>query len=161
MTRDRKAKAATIAILLGALGIVLGQKSGWRMPEKSRAKAEATPQDAIYSMLDAARAGDTKAYMRSYTGQMEALLKQSVSESTDAGFAKYLKDTNAEIKGVAISEPQPLTDREIKVRVEYVYQDRNEAQTMYLEKQPDGWRIARVDGTERIKTLVPYGTPVQ
>ncbi|MDQ2901371.1 MAG: hypothetical protein M3Y07_16475 [Acidobacteriota bacterium] len=161
MTRDRKAKAVTLAILLGAFGIVLGQKIGWRMPERSQAKAEATPQDAIYAMLDAARAGDTKAYMRSYTGQMAALLKQSVSESTDAGFAKYLKDTNAAIKGVAISEPQPLTDREMKVRVEYVYQDRNEAQTMYLEKQPDGWKIARVDGAERVKTLVPYGTPVQ
>ncbi len=161
MTRDRKAKAVTFAILLGAFGVVLGQKSGWRLADKSRAKAEATPQDSIYSMLDAARAGDTKAYLRSYTGQMEASLKQSVSESTDAGFAKYLKDTNAEIKGVAISEPQPLTDRETKVRVEYVYQNRNEAQTMYLEKQPEGWKIARVDGAERVKTLVPYGTPVQ
>lgn len=131
------------------------------MPEASRAKAEATPQDAIYSMLDAARVGDTGAYLRSYTGQMEASLKQSIAETTGAGFAKYLKDANAAIKGVAISEPQPLTDREMKVRVEYVYQDRNEAQTMYLEKQPDGWKIARVDGAERVKTLVPYGTPVQ
>ena len=48
-----------------------------------------------------------------------------------------------------------------KVRVEYVYQDRNEAQMMFLEKTQGGWRIARVDGSERVKTLVPYGTPVQ
>ena len=47
------------------------------------------------------------------------------------------------------------------MRVEYVYQDRNEAQMMFLEKAQGGWRIARVDGTERVKTLVPYGTPVQ
>jgi hypothetical protein len=47
------------------------------------------------------------------------------------------------------------------VRVEYVYQDRNEAQTMYLEKASSGWKITRVDGAERVKTLVPYGTPVQ
>jgi hypothetical protein len=90
---------------------------------------------------------------------MEAALKQSVAETAD--FPKYLRDSNAAIKGVAISEPQTLTDREVKVRVEYVYQDRNEAQSMYLEKQPGGWKIARVDSIERVKTLVPYGTPVQ
>lgn len=167
MTRDRKAKVVTLAILIAAFGVVLGQKSGWRAPDVKvsdlapKAQPEPTPQDAIYRMLDAARIGDTKGYMRSYTGQMEASLKQSMAETTDSGFAKYLKDSNAAIKGIAVSEPQPLTDREMKVRVEYVYQDRNEAQTMYLEKQPDGWRIARVDGAERVKTLVPYGTPVQ
>jgi hypothetical protein len=32
---------------------------------------------------------------------------------------------------------------------------------MYLERTPAGWKIARVDSAERIKTLVPYGTPVQ
>ena len=31
----------------------------------------------------------------------------------------------------------------------------------FLEKAPGGWKIARVDSTERVKTLVPYGTPVQ
>jgi hypothetical protein len=119
------------------------------------------PQDAIYAMLDAARIGDVKTYLSSYTGQMDAALKQSLAETTEAGFSKYLTESNAAVKGIAISEPQPLTDREVKVRVEYVYQDRNEAQTMYLEKGPAGWKIARVDGAERVKTLVPYGTPVQ
>src|SRR5260370_42606557 len=78
--------------------------------------------------------GDVKAYLASYTGQMESALKQSLAETTEAGFAKYLKDSNAAVKGIAISEPQSLTDREGKVRVEYGYQDRNEAQTMYLKK---------------------------
>jgi hypothetical protein len=45
--------------------------------------------------------------------------------------------------------------------VEYVYQDRNEAQIMHLEKAGNDWKIARVDGAERVKTPVPYGTPVQ
>jgi hypothetical protein len=34
-------------------------------------------------------------------------------------------------------------------------------QKMYLEKHGDRWKIARVDGAERVKTLVPYGTPVE
>jgi len=170
MNADKKAKIVTVAVLAGALLIVLGQKYGWKMPNvkvsdlapKSVApKADPTPQDAIYAMLDAARMGDVRTYLASYTGQMETALKQSIAETTESGFAKYLKDQNASIKGIAISEPQTLTDREVKVRVEYVYQDRNEAQMMFLEKAPGGWRIARVDGTERVKTLVPYGTPVQ
>ena len=62
---------------------------------------------------------------------------------------------------MALQEPQALTDREVKVRVEYVYQDRNEVQQMYLEKSGNNWKITRVDSAERIKTLVPYGTPVR
>ena len=170
MTADKKARVVTAVVLAGALAVVLGQKYGWRMPSvkvsdltprPAAPKADPTPQDAIYAMLDAARLGDVKTYLASYTGQMEASLRQAIAETTEPAFAKYLKDQNASIKGIAIAEPQTLTDREVKVRVEYVYQDRNEAQLMYLEKNPGGWKIARVDGTERVKTLVPYGTPVQ
>ena len=170
MTPDKKAKIVTAVVLAGALGIVLGQKYGWKMPDvrvsdlaskPAAPKAEPSPQDAIYAMLDAARLGDLKTYLAAYTGQMETALRQTVAETTESGFAKYLKDQNASIKGIAISEPQALTDREVKVRVEYVYQDRNEAQIMFLEKAPGGWKIARVDSSERVKTLVPYGTPVQ
>src|SRR5579872_5795251 len=169
MTKERKTQIITILALAGAFGVVLAQKTGWKLSEvrvsdlvqRSALKPEPSPQDAIYGMLDAARIGDVKAYMASYTGQMDSALKQSLAETTEAGFAKYLKDSNAAVKGIAISEPQPLTDREVKVRVEYVYQDRNEAQTMYLEKDAAGWKIARVESAERVKTLVPYGTPVQ
>jgi hypothetical protein len=44
--------------------------------------------------------------------------------------------------------------------VEYVYRDRNEVQFVYMKKEPPTWRIYQVDGAERIKTLVPYGSPV-
>src|SRR5262249_1245363 len=164
MTKERKTQIVTLIVLAGALGIVLAQRTGWRLSDVKIAaapKPDPTPQDAIYAMLDAARAGDVKTYVAAYTGQMDAALKQSLAETTESGFAKYLKDSNAAIKGIAITEPQQLTDREVKVRVEYVYQDRNEAQTMYLEKGTGGWKISRVDSAERVKTLVPYGTPVQ
>ena len=144
-------------VLAAAVVFAVGRKQGWKWPRT----AGANPQDAIYAMLDAARAGDVQAYLDAYTGQMAASLRQSLAETTRPGMARYLKETNAAIKGVAVSEPQALTDREVKVRVEYVYQDRNEAQYMYLEKAPGGWKIARVDGIERVKTLVPYGTPVE
>jgi len=169
MTKERKTQIVTIGVLAAAFGVVLAQKTGWKLSDvkvgdivpSPAPKAEPSPQDAIYAMLDAARVGDVKAYLTSYTGQMDAALKQSLAETTEASLAKYLKDSNAAVKGIAISEPQTVTDREVKVRVEYVYQDRNEAQTMYLEKVSGDWKISRVDGAERVKTLVPYGTPVQ
>ena len=165
MTRERKTQIVTVTVLAAAFGIVVGQKYKWSLPQSMPAvvqpKADPAPQDAIYGMLDAARAGDVNAYVACYAGQMETALRQSLAETTEAKFSQYLKDSNAAIKGVAINEPQVLTDREMKVRVEYIYSDRNEAQTIYVEKTGATWRIARVEGAERVKTLVPYGTPVQ
>lgn len=169
MKQERKAQVVTVAVLAAAVGFVLVKKANFswqdirstRIFERAAPKPDPTPQDAIYAMLDAARVGDMKAYMASYTGQMATSLQASLAETTEAGFTKYLRDSNAAIKGVAIAEPQTLTDREVRIRVEYVYADRNEAQLMFLEKTSAGWKIARVDGAERVKTLIPYGTPVQ
>jgi hypothetical protein len=171
MSKEKKTALVTVVVLAGALIVVIGQKNGWRMSTvtdqvsqlslKPQPAPDPTPQDSIYGMLDAARAGDVKAYLANYSGQMTAALQQSVAETGEAKFAQYLKDSNAAIKGVAVSEPQTLTDSQVKVRVEYVYQDRNEAQTMFLEKQAGVWKITQVEGAERVKTLVPYGTPVQ
>jgi hypothetical protein len=103
-----------------------------------------------------------KKYLAAYTGSMEAALRQTVAESSDAAFQKYLQDTSAALKGVAVMAPDAAAgDTEAKVQMEYVYQDRNEVQTLNLEKTANGWKIARVDSAERIKTLIPYGSPVE
>jgi len=166
--KKQAAEALTVAALAAALGIVLYRQGTFdaRTPSFSAGAPDApkvgpTPQDAIYAMLDAAREGDVPMYLAAYTGQMQASLQQAVAESGEEKFAAYLKSTNASIKGVAIAEPQALTDREVKVRIEYVYADRNEVQFAYLEKMGNQWRIARLDAAERIKTPVPYGAPVQ
>jgi hypothetical protein len=163
MTRQRQAQLVTLGVLVAALAVVAVRRSGWNPRDLlSRAqRAEPSPQDAVYAMLDAAREGNVGKYLAAHTGQMEAALRETIAEKGEAAFAAYLRQFNAPIKGVAILEPQPLTDREVRLRVEYVYQDRNEAQTMYLEKLSGAWRIARVEAAERVKTLIPYGTPVQ
>jgi hypothetical protein len=178
MTREKKARYLTLAVIAAALVFVIGQKTGWQLPaaltamrpaEESRGTSSAAvpgtpsgpePRDAIYKMLDAARAGDSAAYLACFSGQMETALRQSQTEMGAPRFSLYLSDTNKEIKGIALSEPVSITDREVRVRIEYVSQDRNEAQQFYLKKVSGGWRITRVDSTERVKTLIPYGTPV-
>jgi hypothetical protein len=147
-------------ILAAALGVVVFRKTDLGASIRGLTqRSNPTPQDAIYAMLDAARTGDVTRYMACYTGQMEQSLQRARAESAD--FAKYLRDSNAALKGIAVMEPQALSDREVKARVEYVYQDRNEAQFFYLDKTGSGWKISRVESSERVKTLIPYGTPVK
>jgi hypothetical protein len=47
-----------------------------------------------------------------------------------------------------------------RIAVEYVYQDRNEVQQVVVRREGGQWKIVQVESAERIKTLVPYGTPV-
>ena len=152
MTRSRLSNAATILLLTGlfSLGIL-----------RRHSNPQVSPKDTIYAMLDAARGGDVKVYLAQYTGSMAAFLQRAAEEKTAAGFQAWLTTRNAEIKGVAISEPQMLSDRETSIRVEYIYQNRNEVQMVFLEKVDLAWKIARVDSAEQIKTLVPYGAPVE
>jgi hypothetical protein len=156
MKKDRKTQILTGAVLLTALGVGLARKT----TQIATPPAGQDPQSTIYAMLNAARAGNVQAYLASYTGPMEATLRHVLAETAQTDFAKYLQDSNASIKGVAVSDPQ-ITDLTATVRVEYVYQDRNEAQMMYLAKWYRGWKIFRADGDERIRTLIPYGTPVK
>jgi hypothetical protein len=152
------ARIVTILVLAAAVGIVVARKTDFRFNRLTE-QQQSSPQDAIYSMLDAARSGDVARYLSSYTGEMSQSLARAKSDSPD--FAKYLRDSNAQLKGIAVMEPQPQPDGQVELRVEYVYQDRNEAQFFFLAKTRDGWKISRVETSERVKTLIPYGTPVQ
>ncbi len=167
MTKERRAQVLTVLILGGALAFA-GYRKG-ALPAidlsgvaaQNAPQADPTPQDAVYAMLDAGREGKVAEYLAAHTGQMAESLRKSIAEQGDAAFSAYLRESNSPIKGIALQEPQPLTDHEVKVKVEYVFADRNEVQWMYLERDGKLWRISRVDAAERIKTLVPYGTPVR
>jgi hypothetical protein len=111
-------------------------------------------------MLDAARAGDTKTYLASFSGAMHDQLAQVVKESSEAGFAAYLKSQNTAFQGVAVSVTDRPSDTEAQLRVEYVYSNRNEVQSVYLRKESSRWKIVKVAGSEQVKTLVPYGSAV-
>jgi hypothetical protein len=158
MTRDRIARILTAAAL-GLVLLVVWVRRGSVAP--AAAAPAQTPQDTIYKMLEAARSGDVRAYMSQYADPMASDLRQTVREKTESGFRDYLISFDSAIKGVAVMDPGPAIGDGIAVRVEYIYPDRNEAQLMHLVKQRGEWKIARVETTERAKTLVPYGTPVE
>jgi hypothetical protein len=43
------------------------------------------------------------------------------------------------------------------MRVEFVYRGKNESQEHHLILRDGVWKIDRVDESERVKTLIPYG----
>lgn len=167
MNKRKLASVITAGVIGLALLGTIAKNRGWRVSDLSvvsltgRFKPrERMPEDAIYAMLDAARMADPQAYLNCYTGQLQDQLRQTVTESSPAKFGSYLKSTSAAVQGVALSPPQPAADGAVKVRVEYVYRDRNEVQFVYLTKSGSGWKISKVDGEERVKTLVSFGTAV-
>ena len=164
MTKQRIAQVLTIAILAVALVLAVGRNKGWNLSSVRAAVPAAddsAPQDAVYAMLDAARQGKVDAYLASFGGAQEARLRQSIAESSAASFSKYLAGMNSAVKGVAVTTPEALAPNQVKVRVEYVYQDRSETQIMRLEKRGAGWKIVDVSSSDRIQIVVPYGTPVE
>jgi hypothetical protein len=156
MTGKRTATIVTVLAMAGLLVFAITRRNVRRA-----GPAETGPEGAIYAMLEAARAGDVSAYLAQYSGQMASTLRAVVAEKSEPGFRDYLRSTNAEVKGVAVSGVRQVSDTEAELQLEYIFQDRNEVQSIKLERQSGRWKIARVDGAERVKTLVPYGTPVR
>lgn len=154
----------TISFVLGLLLLAILRTNGWRFPMisgivSSATSAPAGPEDAIYEMLDAARAGDTKAYLDAFSGSIHEQLVQIMKENAEPNFAAYLKSQNSAFQGVAVSVTDRPSDTEAQLRVEYVYGNRNEVQSVYLRKD-SRWRIVKVAGAEQVKTLLPFGSAV-
>src|SRR5260370_10641897 len=112
MNKQRIAQILTVLILAGVLGGTLIKKNRWtfRTTRAAMRPADATPEDAIYSMLDAARKGDVQKYLASYSGTMQTSLRQSIAESSNTAFSQYLQDTNAALKGVAGLAPEMTSE---------------------------------------------------
>ena len=152
---------------MGVLALVILRANRWRLPtswsnwtELNPKRTASSPEDRIFLMLDIARAGNVKAYLDCFSGPLHEQLAETIKENTEAQFKAYLISQNAAFHGVAVS----LTDRpnssEARVRVEYVYSDRNEVQDVYLKQEGNTWKIVQVAGAEQIRTLIPYGTAV-
>ncbi len=155
----------TVAFVIGLLVVVLLRNNGWSLPRvadwtRSRpVPASSGPEDAIYSMLDAQRAGDTTAYLEAFSGPIRDQLQQVVKEDSASKFASYLM-RNADFKGVAVTVVDRQSAEDALVRVEYIYNDRNEVQQLRLKRDGRHWTIVQVAGAEQIKSLLPFDSPV-
>jgi hypothetical protein len=112
-------------------------------------------------MVDAARTGEVDAYLGVFTGGLEASLRRAVAERTVAAFAAYLRDSSASVKGVAVYDAQWESAEKARVRMDYIYQDRNEKQLIELAKVSNKWKITQFSAGESVKALIPYGTAMR
>ena len=119
-----------------------------------------TPEDTVYGMLDAARAGDTAVYVDTFSGPLQQQIQQAIRESGKTQFVTYLTAQSSSFQSVALSMADQPSDVEARLRVEYVYTNRNEVQTFHLKKSGGRWKIVGISGTDQIKTLIPFGTAV-
>jgi len=155
----------TLFFVFGLLALTVLRVNGWSLPSWSSWRVfqsrqiPSSPEDAIYGMIDAERAGDTRAYLDTFTGPMRDQVFQVIKENTESKFASYLT-RNASFQGVAVTVTDRPSPEEAQVRVDYVYSDRNEVQKLYLRREGESWRILRVAGSEQTESLLPFGSRV-
>ena len=153
----------TVVVLLSVLAGALLRSNHWQMPTSWKdwrsitlKRPPSNPEDGIYAMFDAARAGDAQAYLDCFSGQLHEQLAATAKE--DAKFKDYLLKQNSDVQGVAVTvTDRPSTD-EARVRLEYVYSDHNEVQNVHLKREGARWKIINMDGVQPAQPLVPYGT---
>ena len=156
----------TFLFLALMLGLLFLRSHGWKLPPQmttifSRWRpAPATPEDAVYSMLDAARAGNTAVYVEAFSGPLQHQIQQVVRESGKTQFAIYLSGQSTSFQSVALSIADQPSDVEARLRVEYIYLNRNEVQIYHLQKLDSRWKVVGISGTDLTKTLIPWGTAV-
>ena len=164
MTRRIDAKTVlTVAVLLGVFAVALLRSNHWQLPSSwngwraiAAKRAPANPEDGIYAMFDAARAGDAQAYLDCFSGPLREQLAATAKE--DAKFKEYLIRQNSAVQGMAVTVTDRPNADEARVRVEYVYSDHNEVQNVHLKREGARWKIINMDGAQPVQPLVPYGT---
>jgi hypothetical protein len=149
----------TIVLLLAVL-LVLTQRERWREGASKPTAAAASPEDVIWQMSDAAREGQTQAYLACFSGELRTRLEKTAREMGAAKFTEYLQQLNQAVTGIAVSDLEQSEADTAKLRVEFVLRGKHEAQTHHFQRVNGQWTITRVDDAEQVKVLIPYGTPV-
>ncbi|HKQ78868.1 MAG TPA: hypothetical protein VJ810_34535 [Blastocatellia bacterium] len=152
--KKRLPAIVTALLIAGALVFFAARQ---RLKTAEPAYNAANPESVIWRMSDAARAGDVGAYLNCFDGELRRNLEKTAAEMGERQFGEYLKRLNGEITGIAVSDLDLTGDAGAKLRVEFVYRGKNEAQRHYLTLRDGAWKIDRVDESERVKTLIPYG----
>ncbi len=146
---------AALAITVLVIGLVLAVVIVLR-PERS---ATGGPEQAITDMLTASRQGEAQRYFDCFGGRLRETTERSAEDMSAAGFREYLREQGRAIKGYAVTEREERGSK-ARLRVEFVYEDRNEVQWVTLERERARWKIIRLTPAERVEPPVPYGTKV-
>lgn len=155
----------TLAVVLAVFAAALLRSRHGQMPnfwngwKRMTAKgAPSTPEDGIYAMFDAARAGDAQAYLNCFSGPLREQIAAAAKEESGEKFKAYLASQNSAVQGMAVTVTSRPSPDQALVRVEYVYGDHNEVQNCRMTKDGGSWKIANIDGAQPVQPIVPFGT---
>jgi len=152
--KKRLPAIVTMLLIAGALAFFAARQ---RLKTADPGFNAANPESVIWRMSDAARTGDVEAYLNCFEDELRRNLEKTVADMGERKFGEYLKRLNEEITGIAVSGLKLTGEASANLRVEFVYRGKNDAQQHYLVLRDGAWKIDRVDESERIKTLIPYG----
>lgn len=152
--KKRLPAIVTVLLIAGALVFFAARQ---RLRTAEPGFIASNPESVIWRMSDASRAGEVETYLNCFDGELRRNLEKTVAEMGERQFGDYLKRLNEEITGIAVSDLKLTGEAGADLRVEFVYRGKNEAQQHHLVLRDGAWRIDRVDESERIKTLIPYG----
>ena len=87
----RGAQLLTIGILAGLLVFLIARHQAQPSITGS-SSASPAPQETIYAMFNAAKAGDSGRYLAAYAGQLRSALEQSSRETGEKDFSELLQE---------------------------------------------------------------------
>lgn len=123
-------------------------------------RAKASPAACVRSMSDFSREGRVERYLDCFTGRLRSELEQEYKQMKPEAFAELLQRRSRGVRGVAISDEERPDANTARLRVEWVFEDRNEIQGFTLKKRGDAWKIAAITDARFEKPEIPYGTEV-
>ncbi|OPZ05375.1 MAG: hypothetical protein BWZ10_03049 [candidate division BRC1 bacterium ADurb.BinA364] len=142
------AAAIALAIGLAAGGCGAGQGDG----------AAKTPSERVRLMSQSARLGQTDAYLACFDGDLKTELAHARDQAGEEAFADMLRRRAAPVRGMAISDQTDAGDSMVRLKVEWVFEDRNEIQAIGLRQSNGDWKIVQMDEAQYRKPAIPYGT---
>jgi hypothetical protein len=155
MNDNRRIAAVLVTGLLVILVILIA-----RRPSGQSTTDANSPDGVVWAFFAAQKSGNVGRYLSTLSGEALKVAQQSIRESGRAKFSDYLKQCDRELKGIAVRGKQERGPGSVLVLVDLTFADGQEAQRFLVERQGIGWKITRIEGEQRRRSLIPYGAPV-
>jgi hypothetical protein len=155
MKDNNRIVAIAVTALIVVLLIVFARK-----PAGQEATDASTPDGVVWAFFAAQKTGDVGKYLGTLGGDALKVAQQSINDTGRAKFAEYLKQSDKELKGIAVRGKQDGAPGSVVVLVDLTFADGQEAQRFLVAREGVGWKILRIEGDQRRRSLIPYGTPV-
>ena len=144
-------------LLLG--GALLWSRGGGAIGNK--APAGSSPEACLGELTLAAREGNVASYLACFGGPLaEQLAKQAAGEASPGEFARQLRESTTELRGIASYEQRPPTTYEAELVLERIYPRVNERYRAVLRQADGRWRVYELTRLGAARPPIEYGAPV-